>query len=83
MPAELILSEHVRLNSNMVILSRSFKNYKERFEDIKISVDLYHEVKKLRKYVEYLKTLPRSKLLRNQKLLKNKVKEIVLLKVPK
>lgn len=49
--ATLILSEHIRLKSSMVILSRDFKNYKESYDEIIQYIDLEEEVKKINDYI--------------------------------
>ena len=64
--ASLILSEHVRLNSRMVILSRDFK---------KNNIDIKTEVRKIREYL----SLPKSAevLARNRRLACEKINKIV------
>jgi len=49
--ASTILSEHYRLKSTMVILSRDFKNYKETYEDIIQEIDLKQEIDKINSYI--------------------------------
>lgn len=71
--ATLILSEHIRLNSSMVILSRDFKNYKETYNEIKNDIDLKVEVYKIEKFInDFNKHTFNS----NKMLLKEKVKII-------
>lgn len=72
--ATLILSEHIRLNSSMVILSRDFKNYKESYEDIKNNIDLEYEILK---FNSFLKNLNKNDFEKNKTLLKEKVRSIV------
>lgn len=57
-PAEMVLSEHVRIGSSMVILSRAFH---EGFEG-----SLSIEIEKLRAEERRLRKLPRSTLLQNR-----------------
>lgn len=66
--ADIILKEHIRLGSEMVILSRSFKKNIE---------NLSFEVEKLRKTIEKNKKLSIEELEKNKILLKEKVKEIL------
>lgn len=47
LPAELILSEHARLGSSNVILSRTFHRNSTNLDDLKMVMDLQIEVKKL------------------------------------
>jgi len=75
--SELILSEHVRLNSQMVILSRSFKGYKEDYDDIVKNINLRLEVKKIREYIKSLKNKSVEELLFNKNMLTLKVRKIV------
>lgn len=54
LPADLILAEHVRLNSNYVILSRAFHNSSLNIHDMKSKINLPHEIRKLReKEIEF------------------------------
>ncbi|ABR54315.1 HpcH/HpaI aldolase [Methanococcus vannielii SB] len=73
---KLILSEHYRLNSTRVILSRDFHGNAKTFDDIRDKIDLKLEVEKLNKYMDYLSTLTKEDLLNNQTTLKNNVNEI-------
>lgn len=74
LPAEIILKEHIRLKSEIVILSRSFKKNME---------DLAVEVKKIREKIEEYKKLPSRELNENKLILKEKVKKIILAKKEK
>jgi hypothetical protein len=64
--ASLILSEHIRLNSNMVILSRDFKEK---------GVNINTEVRKIREYLSELKDS--EVLIRNQQIAYEKINNIV------
>lgn len=66
----LILSEHIRLKSSIVILSRDFKNYKESYNDIIADIDLKQEINKLNDYIANFNEADFEK---NKKLLKQKV----------
>lgn len=50
-----IISEHVRLGSQMVIINRDFRNYKETVDEIKQTIDAKEEIKKIREYIIILK----------------------------
>jgi len=71
--ATLILSEHYRLNSSMVILSRDFKGYVENYDEIREKIDLKYEVEQIDKYMNILF----ANFYDNSKKLKYKVDEIV------
>ena len=75
--SRLILSEHYRLNSKMVILSRDFKCYTEDYEEIIKKINLKEEIAKIRNYISCLGQISEDELERNRILLKRKVKEIV------
>ncbi len=67
LPAEIILGEHVRLNSEMVILSRTFK---------RSDADLKKGIEDLKKEYNILKHSSVDKLLENKKNLKDIVQKI-------
>ncbi len=75
--SSLILSEHHRLNSTMVILSRDFHANSKNYEELLNNIDLKSEVEKIYKYLDYLKTLKQTEIINNQKKLINKISEIV------
>lgn len=50
----LILSEHYRLGSEMVILNRSFRNYMDKYDEIIKTVDLKKEVDRIMNYLKEL-----------------------------
>lgn len=74
---KLILSEHVRLNSSIVILSRDFHGHSNNFEELRKNIDLELEVRKIRDYLKELKKLSKDDLQKNSLLLKEKVNLIV------
>lgn len=61
-----IISEHVRLGSQMVILNRDFRFYKETIEEIKPVVDAKEEVYKIRAFIESLQKASPSELEENR-----------------
>ncbi|MEP1151843.1 MAG: hypothetical protein JXR20_01550 [Balneola sp.] len=50
LPGSLVLSEHIRLGSEAVILSRAFHNNSKTLEELNRNVDIEEEIKKLREY---------------------------------
>ena len=50
LPGRLVLSEHIRLGSKAVILSRAFHNNSTTIEELNDNVDLSFEINKLREY---------------------------------
>lgn len=50
LPGRLVISEHVRLNSSAVILSRAFHNNSKTIEELNKNVDLQKEIENLRNY---------------------------------
>jgi hypothetical protein len=77
--ASLILSEHYRLKSSMIILSRDFKNYKESYEDIIKNIDLKKEMDKINKYMFNISCENLETLNNNTLLLKKQIRNIVTL----
>jgi lipopolysaccharide/colanic/teichoic acid biosynthesis glycosyltransferase/2-keto-3-deoxy-L-rhamnonate aldolase RhmA len=76
LPAEYILSEHARLNSSMVILSRSFlDSNKSNVNDIKVVFE--EGVDELRSFESSLKQKDIEYFSNNNELVKNIVQEIV------
>jgi 2-keto-3-deoxy-L-rhamnonate aldolase RhmA len=65
LPAELILSEHYRLGSEMVILSREFHGKAKSLKELQRNVDLEYEIKKIRCYENELKLYSEKKLNEN------------------
>lgn len=75
--AELILSEHFRLGSSMVILSRDFKGGKENYEELVKEVDFKSEIIKLQKAYEEMKKDNNEVLEKRRVELGNAIKRIV------
>ncbi|MEH7383524.1 aldolase/citrate lyase family protein [Bacillus sp. JJ1533] len=75
--ADLLLSEHVRLGSNQVILSRSFHQNITEVARLKTEIDLKKEVMKLKNEYLRLALLPNSELEKNKLLLNESMKNII------
>jgi 2-keto-3-deoxy-L-rhamnonate aldolase RhmA len=75
--SRLILSEHVRLGSQVVILSREFHKRAKTIDELKKFINLEEEIKKIRSYVYYLSKLPKEELLLNREKLSYLVSELV------
>lgn len=74
---ECILNEHLRLNSNGVILSRSFKgNFNEKKKEL-FRKRLSKSVKDLRNYEKLAKTLDNKQLLESYKLMKTDIEKTI------
>ena len=71
--SRLILSEHVRLGSQAVILSRDFHSRAKSLDELKTLMDLKEEIKKIRSYIFYLLGVPEEELLRNREKIANSV----------
>ena len=80
LPAEAILAEHIRLGSNSVILSRTFRN---EVGDNKDKVDLIKEVAKIREQEKMISAWTNDDFLANKLFVKEKVNEIIKLIVSK
>ena len=77
LPAEHILAEHVRLDSQMVILSRTFHEKSKTVEELEERVNFAEEVAKLREKEKEIRNWPEEKFEENQRVINEKVKEIV------
>ena len=75
--SRLVLSEHVRLGSQVVILSRDFHGRARSLDELKKLINLEEEIKKLRSYVSYLSGLPEKELLCNSEKISQIVSEYV------
>lgn len=64
--SRLVLSEHVRLGSQVVILSRDFHGRATSLDELKKLMNLEEEIKKIRSYIFYLSGLPEEELLHNR-----------------
>ncbi len=72
LPADMILGEHVRLNSQSVILSRTFKG-----GDSPVAIDFKNEVDKIRRQYHELQGWDETQLLANSLKIKDIVNKIV------
>ena len=79
--SRLVLSEHVRLGSQIVILSRDFHGRARSLDELKTLINLEDEIKKLRSYISYLSGLSEKELLRNSEKISHIVSEYVETKV--
>jgi hypothetical protein len=74
---ECVLNEHVRLNSNGVILSRSFKgDFDERTSE-RFGMEISQSVKNLRDYEVFARKLSRPQLLESYNLMKADIEEVI------
>jgi hypothetical protein len=65
--SHLVLSEHRRLGSQVVILSRDFHGEANSLEDLKMQLNLEDEIKKIRSYIFNLSKLSETNLVCNSK----------------
>jgi len=79
--SRLVLSEHVRLGSQIVILSRDFHGRARSLDELKKLINLEDEIKKIRSYISYLSALSEKELLRNSEKISHIVSEYVETKV--
>lgn len=77
LPAELILSEHVRLKSSCAILSRTFHGKSTNLTDITNSMDMKEEVKKIFGAIDNLKKRNPDAVTQDKNVLNRKILEIV------
>jgi len=75
--SRLILSEHVRLGSQIAILSRDFHGRAKSLDELKMMINLEDEIKKLRSYISYLSGLPEKELLSNHEKISHIVSEYI------
>lgn len=76
-PPSLILSEHCRLNSEIVILSRDFFRNTTNYKDFRKNVDLNKEIKELDKSFNMFKQLSDYELEENKEKLRYLINNIV------
>lgn len=79
--SRLVLSEHVRLGSQIVILSRDFHGRARSLDELKILINLEDEIRKIRSYISYLSGLSEKELLRNSEKISHIVSEYVGTKI--
>jgi len=75
--SSIILSEHIRIGSQIVILSRDFTQNAKTYEELINKLDLKEELQKINKYIDYLKNANYEIFKKNQDILKLKIKEII------
>jgi hypothetical protein len=75
--SRLVLSEHIRLGSQVVILSRDFHGGAKSLDELKMLINLEDEIKKLRSYISYLSGLSEKELLQNSEKLSQIVSEYI------
>lgn len=73
-PAELILGEHYRLDSEMVILSRAFRNSSNN--NFQSKVDIIAEIKKIRSVERNIMSWSSEMYLKNNAIVKEKVRQV-------
>jgi hypothetical protein len=74
--SSLILSEHYRLKSQMVILSRDFHANATNLNDLRKSLNLKNEIDMINNYLDGLESKSLTELLENKAILKEKVDHI-------
>lgn len=77
LPAENILAEHIRLDSEMVILSRTFKGNSADVNELKKEINLSDEIKKIRDKEKEISNWSQDEFNQNKKGVKEKVKLIL------
>ncbi|HFK1516967.1 TPA: aldolase/citrate lyase family protein [Bacillus cereus] len=77
LPAENIIAEHVRLGSNMAILSRSFCNTSKTSEISKITEVFKIGIKEIREYEDELSKEKQEFFDENQRFIHSKVEELI------
>lgn len=76
-PAELVIGEHVRLGSEMVILSRSFHGQARTVEELRDRTDLADEVRKVRASEAAFRSASAETLNQNRRHLQEAVRAVV------
>ena len=75
--SRLVLSEHIRLGSQIVILSRDFHARARSLDELKMLINLEDEIKKIRSYISYLSRLSEKELLCNSEKISHIVSEYI------
>lgn len=75
--SRLVLSEHIRLGSQIVILSRDFHGRAKSIDELKMLINLEQEIKKIRSYVSYLSGLSEKELICNSEKISQIVSEYI------
>lgn len=71
---KLILSEHYRLGSEIVIINRDFRKYKETYDEIIKEVDIKEEIDKIDNYLLSLRDIHKDRLNMNRLELVSEIK---------
>ncbi|NOH70304.1 aldolase [Vibrio pectenicida] len=77
LPADIILSEHIRIGSSGAILSRAFHSRSKSIEELKNRVDLKIEVARLRDYIKNISSKDAVFFKENKAKLNSVVKDVV------
>lgn len=77
LPAELLISEHVRLGSNAAILSRTFHRQIASVDEIEAQMDFADEVSKIRTEVSRAREMTAALLHENQREVQRRVADVV------
>lgn len=80
--SKLILSEHYRLGSSMVIINRDFRKYKDSYKEIIKEVDIDKEISAITDYLKSLENKSLKELLQNKANLYSEIKEQILQRKP-
>ena len=72
---KLILSEHFRLGSKMVIINRDFRKYKDTYEEVIKEIDMQYEIRKINQYLDNLQNISDDELEQNRLLLKSEIQK--------
>jgi hypothetical protein len=75
-PAELVIGEHVRLGSEMVILSRSFHQQASTLAELEARLDLGAEIAKVRSCEAVFRTAGEHQLAKNRRRLQELVRDV-------
>lgn len=75
--SRLVLSEHIRLGSQVVILSRDFHGRARSLDELKTLINLKDEIMKIRSYISYLSGLSEKELLCNKEKISHIVSEYI------
>lgn len=74
---KLILSEHYRLGSEMVIINRNFRYYKDNLTEIATQMDFKNELMKIKEYLKDLETCTVEELEKNKLALKLEISDYI------